>query len=1307
MAAVLIISESNLMVLAEEGTLSAETQEDGITGEVSVEEAEDVDVDKTDEADDIGGADNVDDTDNPDDEDELPNEDDVDKNICICESKCSADMVNENCPACARSYVNCIGMESEETEEEELPEDLENGAVTKAVEDEGIEVYAGVDLNGMTFYDEQGIKYRLQIESAYSGGYKAAWVTSNQNVGGDTLHIPAKITSPNGNEYNVVMDDYTFQDCQSLVRVYIEDGVSLAYDAFSGCTNLTYVRLPEDSKKILGRMFQNCTSLQSIELPKSVEAIEQMAFAGCSSLNSISLPDNLRFIYDRAFEECIALENIEIPDSVTLIDQKAFIRCTGLESVKLPSTLTKINELTFYECTGLSSIKMPDTLQKISKHAFYKCENLESIEIPQSVTSIEQYAFAYCKKLKEITIPDGVTQIEGSTFEHCENLETVTMPDSVTSIGGSAFYCCYNLTDIGDLNNVREIQRYAFLSCKNLESISINNVEIIADQAFRFCSKLNDIGALNKIKNIGSNAFSVCESLESITMADSINNIGEGAFSPCSNLASIKIPDSLTSIGEGAFWNCENLRTLYIVISSDETDISVPEVILDKKWKVSPFYWTPDDRDIIFVSEDGLMLAGSALEAAKAAYKADVRDGNNKDNLWWGWKLGESDDSEITINVRKDNSDWTDHTRKFALQPAANPDAALITDFTSVADGQYKVYDITGGADSTSRIDTKETITVSNGAGEATVDYYTVTFYDGDTAYAADTLQTVLKGKKATKPTDPVKTGHQFNGWVTEKDGSISFDFENSTIGGKTNIYADWTADTYNITYHLDDYTASQEDSIYTYGGRKLPMPVRAGYVFDGWYENENYSSDKIDSIGSTESGDKIYYGQWIKQTAPSYRVNVTVKKDDGDWEKHGRVFMLFNKNDSSRTSTFDKVNQGEYFIYDVTGVASEDLSTKGVNTNISVVVTDEDVNVTVDYYTVTFYDGSTAYEAEPWVQQIVLKGKTAVKPAKDPEKTGCLFLRWVTTDGGSETFNFDVSIAKESYVYADWVQETATKYVIEASAEEGGRIFPEGNVSVQEGGSQIFEMTPDDGYRIKSVIVDGIDRTEEITDSTRVRAVRAQAATSRYYTFSDVRENHTITVLFETESSGDDSGNTGTGGNTGDGSGNTGTGGNGGDDSSTPTGGNDGGSAGDNSDNTDGSYLINISNTDGSNTNRSAERTANGNNGGNSNSNSAGNSSKDAEPKTGDSFHVEIYATVAMIAGLTYLLLYFADKEKGMTEEKKQEIVSAMIRWAKRGRRIRKYVVLVPIFILLCYYHSIGKRIEVDWEEEPVWAEL
>ena len=85
-------------------------------------------------------------------------------------------------------------------------------------------------------------------------------------------------------------------------------------------------------------------------------------------------------------------------------------------------------------------------------------------------------------------------------------------------------------------------------------------------------------------------------------------------------------------------------------------------------------------------------------------------------------------------------------------------------------------------------------------------------------------------------------------------------------------------------------------------------------------------------------------------------------------------------------------------------------------------------------------------------------------------------------------------------------------------------------------------------------------------------------------------------------------------------------------------------------------------------------------------------------EPKTGDGSHVEIYATVSMIAGFSYLLLYF--REHGMTEEKKEELVLRLVRWAKGKGGIRKLAALALIFLLLAYYQSVGKTVEGKWEE-------
>lgn len=83
-------------------------------------------------------------------------------------------------------------------------------------------------------------------------------------------------------------------------------------------------------------------------------------------------------------------------------------------------------------------------------------------------------------------------------------------------------------------------------------------------------------------------------------------------------------------------------------------------------------------------------------------------------------------------------------------------------------------------------------------------------------------------------------------------------------------------------------------------------------------------------------------------------------------------------------------------------------------------------------------------------------------------------------------------------------------------------------------------------------------------------------------------------------------------------------------------------------------------------------------------------------EPRTGELTHVEIYATISMIAGFSYLLLYFTDG-LNMTERKKNELVFRLVHWAKSGSRFRKAPALIAIFCLLAYYHSIGKYDE--WE--------
>ena len=89
----------------------------------------------------------------------------------------------------------------------------------------------------------------------------------------------------------------------------------------------------------------------------------------------------------------------------------------------------------------------------------------------------------------------------------------------------------------------------------------------------------------------------------------------------------------------------------------------------------------------------------------------------------------------------------------------------------------------------------------------------------------------------------------------------------------------------------------------------------------------------------------------------------------------------------------------------------------------------------------------------------------------------------------------------------------------------------------------------------------------------------------------------------------------------------------------------------------------------------------------------------KGGEPKTGEGPQVQVYATAAMIAGFSYLLLYFQG-ESGITEQEKEEIIYRLVSWAKQGGSVRRILGLAVIFLFLAYYHSVGKSVSLEWKE-------
>ena len=372
-----------------------------------------------------------------------------------------------------------------------------------------------------------------------------------------------------GDDYKVTsIGESAFSGCTNLISIDIPNSVtSIGNSAFSNCTGLTSISIPNSVTSIGEYTFISCDGLTSITIPNSVTTIGRCAFQGCSGLISITIPNSVTTIGSDAFNNCTGLTSIKIPNSVTSIGSEAFYNCTGLTTVTIPNSVNTIGHGTFTNCTGLTSVAIPNSMSSIESATFSQCTRLTSINIPNSVTSIGEYAFWNCTGLTSITIPNSVNTIDRGAFYNCTGLTTITIPNSVSTIGSEAFSYCTGLSSITIPNSVTTIGQSVFADCSRLTSIVVNSGNkyfndgngcncIIYSLSNTLVVGCATTTIPNSVTTIGACAFDRCIGLTSIEIPNSVTSIKFRAFSNCSNLTSITIPNSVTSIEEDAFNGC-------------------------------------------------------------------------------------------------------------------------------------------------------------------------------------------------------------------------------------------------------------------------------------------------------------------------------------------------------------------------------------------------------------------------------------------------------------------------------------------------------------------------------------------------------------------------------------------------------------------------------------------------------------------------------------------------------------------------------------------------------------------------------
>ena len=399
--------------------------------------------------------------------------------------------------------------------------------------------------------------------------------------------------------------------------------------------------------------------------------------------------------------------------------------------------------------------------------------------------------------------------------------------------------------------------------------------------------------------------------------------------------------------------------------------------------------------------------------------------------------------------------------------------------------------------DDTANYNTVETGISVGVVNEPVVQEYAITFDANGGSVSPSSAQT-KNGKLESLPT-PTHGGYDFLGWYTEETGGEKVTTD--TVFTKNSIiYAHWqeqTAQEYTVTFNANGGSVSTTSTT-TKDGKleSLPTPTRGGYDFLGWYTEKDGGEKVTTDTFFTENS--TIYAHWQKQAAQEY--TVTFDANGG------------SVNPSSATSKDGKLEslptptRGGY---DFLGWYTQKDGGEKVITDT---VFTKDTTIYAHWqkqaaqeYTVTFdANGGSVNPSGSSTKD----GKLESLPT--PTRGGYDFLGWYTQKDGGDKVTTNTVFTKNSTIYAHWQKESSSGggggssydyYTITASAGTGGSISPSGSVSVREDTDKTFTITPDSGYHISDVLVDG-------------KSVGAVTS----YTFDNVQKRHTIEAIFAKE---------------------------------------------------------------------------------------------------------------------------------------------------------------------------------------------
>ena len=350
-----------------------------------------------------------------------------------------------------------------------------------------------------------------------------------------------------------------------------------------------------------------------------------------------------------------------------------------------------------------------------------------------------------------------------------------------------------------------------------------------------------------------------------------------------------------------------------------------------------------------------------------------------------------------------------------------------------------------------------------------------------------------------TAPTD-----QEFKAW--EISGTEYKVGDTYTVSGDTEIKALWensviTPTTYTVTVSNDGNGTGTATPSTAAAGTTITLTAtpNTGYHFKEWQVISGGVTIKDNKF--TMPNDNVEVKAVFEEDVPAPTEFTITMKTDGNGTasaSHAKAIVGTEITLSATPKTGYHFKEWQVISGSVT---IKDNKFIMPNDNVEVkAIFEKDAPPAPTEFTITF-DGNGG---TPSVDSMTTTNQKLTSLPSASRSGSYSFDGWYTEESGGTKITTDTEFPADTTVYAHWTYTGGggssgySYYTIKATAGAGGSISPSGNVSVREGRDQTFTITPDKGYAVANVKIDG----------KSIGAVKS-------YTFESVSRTHTIEVIF------------------------------------------------------------------------------------------------------------------------------------------------------------------------------------------------